>query len=165
MHQLLVVIFTLFISVHDAKGLVQTAKDTRLTQEKATKHLAAARVAAQLTDTDPELLLAIAYHESRYKPSLSGPLVRKKRACGIMQPTPIASPCREESLLHEYLEGARHLRTWLNATHGNVKHALLGYAGGYKLLRRCAGENKPRACGIVKVHLARANRIKQALKN
>lgn len=162
MQQLLAAFFTLFVTTHDAKSLMSTAKNTRLTLETAAAHIAAARYASDITDLDPDLLLAVAYHESRYETAVVGPLVRGKRACGVMQPVPISQRCPRPSLFRGYLDGAQHLATWIRVERGNLNRALIGYAGGYALLRLCTLKEPPRACSIARVHLSRAMRVKRA---
>lgn len=165
MEQVIVAVFTLFTSLVDrpaAEALVATAKDTRLTVEVAAQHVAAARFAAVLTDIDPDLLLAISHFESRYEPTAVGPLVRGKRACGVLQHVPIADKCPEPSLLRDYVNGAGHLAEWIRAQRGNINRALIGYAGGYVLLDLCDRGAAPRTCSIARVHLSRAKRIKRA---
>ena len=165
MHEVIVALFTLFTSLVDrpaAEGLMSTAKDTRLTVEVAAQHVAAARFAAVLTNTDPDLILAIAWHESRYQPAVVGPLVRGKRACGVMQHVPTIKKCPKPSILRDYVNGARHLAEWIRAQRGDLKRALIGYAGGYALLERCDRGEALRACTIASYHLARAKRIKRA---
>jgi len=164
MHEVIIALFTLFTSLADrpaAEALISTAKDTRLTVETAAQHVAAARFAAVLTDTDPDLLLGIAHFESRYRIDVIGPLVRGKRACGVMQHTPLKR-CPKSSLLRDYLVGARHLADWIRAQRGNLERALTGYAGGYALLARCDRKEPLRACSIARLHQARAKRIKRA---
>jgi len=162
MQQIFGAFFALFVSSQDAESLMTTAKDTYLTATTAATHITAARFAARFTDTDPDLLLAIAHHESRYTPTAVGPWVRGKRACGVMQHVPSTRTCPPPSPLHDYLDGARHLAIWIRAMNHNVESALVGYAGGYSLLRRCARGEKLRACAIGRIHLARADRIKRA---
>lgn len=165
MEQLIAAIFTLFTSMLDApaaEALVATAKDTRLTVKTAAQHVAAARFAGAVTSIDPDLLLAIAHHESRYEPTVIGPLVRGKRACGVLQHVPTAKRCPEPSILRDYVNGARHLATWIRAQRGDLKRALVGYAGGYALLELCRRGEAPRACSIASYHTARARRIKSA---
>lgn len=164
MHEIIVALFTLFASLIDvpaAEGLVTTAKDTRLTVAVAAQHVAAARFAGILTDTDPDLLLGIAYFESRYELNVVGPDVRGKRACGVMQHTPVTR-CPKPSIFRDYLTGARHLATWIRAQRGDLRRALIGYAGGYALLALCDRGEAPRACARARVHQARAGRIKRA---
>ena len=166
MEQLIAAVFTLFTSLVDipaAKALMATAKDTKLTVPIATQHVAAARFAGILTDIDPDLLLAIAHHESRYEPKVVGPLVRGKRACGVLQHVPITARCPEPSILRDYVNGAKHLAEWIHAQR-DLKRALIGYAGGYALLGMCDRGEAPRMCTIANYHQARAKRIKRARK-
>ena len=165
MHEVIIALFTLFASLVDrpaAEALVSTAKVTHLTVEVAAQHVAAARFAAVLTDIDPDLLLAIAHFESRYRPTVVGPLVRGKRACGVLQHVPIKAKCPAPSILRDYVNGARHLAEWVHAQRGDIKRALTGYAGGYRLLEKCDSGEALRACTITSYHLARMKRIKRA---
>jgi len=117
---------------HDVAALQRTAN---LSSEAAAENLAAARLAGAAYKLDPDLLLAIAWRESRYQPGAIGPVVRGKRACGVMQPI-MHKQCIAPRLLDGYLEGARHLREWAKAT-GSQHDALVGYAGGYAMIERC----------------------------
>lgn len=165
MEQVIAAVFTLITSLADvpaAKALMSTAKDTHLTIETAAQHVAAARFAGILTDTDPDLLLAIAHHESRYEPDVIGPRMRGKHACGVMQQIPITGPCPTPSLPADYLAGAQHLAEWIRAQHGDVERALVGYAGGYALLAIYDEGGAARARALVRLELGRARRIKRA---
>jgi len=123
----------------ESDALRQTAS-SYLTAQGAAHHLAAATFAGELFSIDPTLLLAIAYRESRFTPGLRGPEVRGKHACGLMQPLMHVQECPEQTVFGGYLEGAGHLREWLDTKecHGDTKCALLGYSGGYSLLRGCS---------------------------
>ena len=117
---------------HDVAALQRTAS---LSSDAAAENLAAARLAGAAYRIDPDLLLAIAWRESRYQSDAIGPVVRGKRACGVMQPI-MRGRCVAPRLLDGYLEGARHLREWMRAT-GSQHDALVGYAGGYAMIERC----------------------------
>lgn len=110
-----------------------------LTTDTARDHLVSARYAGLAYDLDPDLLLSVAWFESRYTPAVVGPNVNGKHACGIMQPLMHGSTCPTQTLVAGYLEGAEHLRTWLDTKtcRGNLHCALLGYGGGYHLLKQC----------------------------
>lgn len=139
-----------------------------LTTEMAREHLTAAQVAAVQHDLEPELLLAIAYRESKYVVNAIGPEVRGKHACGVMQPL-MWVKCQPQTLLGGYMEGAEHLRHWLDTKtcRGDLKCALLGYVGGYFLIKACSPgprivERSGRmvdVCTIPAITLARARRI------
>jgi transglycosylase-like protein with SLT domain len=165
MEQLLAALLTFFTSLTDvpaAEALLSTAKDTRLTLDTAAQNIAAARFAGALTGIDADLLLSIAHHESRFDPTVVGPLVRGKRACGVMQQVPIKGPCPEPSLLRDYIDGAQHLAGWLRAQRGDLDRALVGYAGGYRLLKLYDEGGGDRVRGVVRLERARAARIKRA---
>lgn len=124
----------------EADALRQTAKVALPSLEVAALHLGAATFVGERFSVDPAVLLAIAYRESRYTTGVVGPEVRGRRACGLMQPMMHAESCREQSVLEGYAEGAGHLRTWLDTKtcRGDLHCALLGYGGGYALIRGCA---------------------------
>lgn len=117
----------------DVAALQRTAPG--LSSRSAAENLAAARIAASVYKFDPDLLLAIAWRESRYQPGAIGPLVRGKRACGVMQPI-MERTCVPPNLLDGYLAGAAHLRIWRKATRTDVD-ALIGYVGGYAMIEKC----------------------------
>ena len=124
----------------ESNALRQTAPSYLTTTEEAALHLGASTFAGELFSVDPAVLLALAYRESRYTLGVTGPKVKGTHACGLLQPTMHVETCREQTVLGGYLEGARHLRTWLDTKtcHGDLRCALLGYAGGYALLNGCA---------------------------
>lgn len=142
----------------DAAALQRTARE--LEADAAIENLAAARVAGALYSIDPDLLLAIAYKESRYRTDVIGPPVRGKRACGVMQPI-MREACPEQSLLAGYLEGAAHLRRWIQAT-PNLLTALQGYAGGYSMIEKCKlGPVERERAGLV-IDLCTARELRRA---
>jgi hypothetical protein len=107
-----------------------------LSPSSAAVHLAAATVAARHVQVDRDLLLAIAWHESRYVTGAVGREHDGLVSCGVMTPEPTTRNARA-MLTDEYLAGARHLKTWIDAT-GSLKAGLLGYAGGWRLIKACA---------------------------
>ena len=164
----LALLLSFFVSTSDADALRQT-DPADLTIETARVHLAAARVAAAAENVDVDLLLSIAWHESHYDATMRTAEPGQKTSCGVMTPIPKAS-CATPSLVDGYLEGAAHLRTWLEAAHGNTRTALLGYAGGYRMIKACA-EGPVTAtrkghdvdlCDIAEIFLGRARTIRHA---
>lgn len=109
-----------------------------LTPASAARHLAAARTAACMTGTSAYLLLYIAHHESDFRPTMRTREPGGKFSCGLMTPVPMTRCVPGIDLLEQYLAGAEHLRGWLVACRGRQRCALLGYAGGYALIRACA---------------------------
>lgn len=107
-----------------------------LTPDSAAAHLAAACAAGAAEGVDPYLLLYIAWHESRFNPRERTPESGGRVSCGVMTPSP-RERCPGRGLAGQYLAGAKHLRGWFDACHGNARCALLGYAGGYRLIRAC----------------------------
>lgn len=146
----------------DALALQQTAPSD-LTVHTAWEHLIAARTAGRVWSVDPNLLLSIAHHESRYQHGEITPELGGKVSCGVMTPEPILDrrECRvaTSSILDGYLSGARHLRGWLDVCRGNLRCALTGYAGGYYLIYSCEREHA-KACETWGVFLRRAAQIR-----
>lgn len=160
---ILELVFAFLVDRADAEALRATAP-LYLTTDTAAENLTAARIAAAITDTDPDLLLSIAWHESRYESTQVTPEVGGKVSCGAMTPEPThdRTACRDatSSLVSGYLAGARHLRVWLDASHGNIKTALTGYAGGYRLIAACRRGERVHGCATPDVFLGRAQRIR-----
>ncbi len=162
----------LFPTPEDVEGLRRTAP-SYLTTETARDHLVAARVAGAVYSVDPDLMLSIAWFESRYTVNVVGPEVRGKHACGVMQPIMETGCPKNPTLLGGYFEGAAHLRTWLNAAHGDMRTAMLGYAGGYALIKACAdgplmverGGRQVDLCTVVDARLYRMRWIQRARVN
>lgn len=119
---------------------------------EAYAHAAAAEAAAT-PDVSPELLLAIAYVESRYDPTSLSRLVDGHRRTGRYRSTRPPANLETHSLFcgplqtmaHSwagclamrqlstaYTTGARELGSWMRdrRVHGNVRRALAGYACG-----------------------------------
>jgi len=139
----------------DGPALARTAS-AYLTPAQAARHVAAAEIAGEIYDIDPNLLLSIAHHESRYQietvtPELAG------ASCGVMTPEP-RHQCPAPDLLGGYLAGAKHLATWRAACRGDLRCALTGYAGGYHLLELCETDHV-RACDTWRVFEGRARWI------
>lgn len=161
MIDLLAAIVSLFVSAQDAEALRRTAPHY-LTASSAEQHLAAARVAELATGVDADLLLSVAWHESRFGPTVvtaePGGLV----SCGVMTPVP-KKRCHahELTLGGGYLAGALHLRGWFDACRGSQRCALQGYAGGFALIRVCFNAPNDRRCAIADVFLDRAAWIRR----
>lgn len=106
--------------------------------DAAREHVWAARVAAAAYDVDADMVLAISYHESRFTDNVVSTEPGGRVSCGAMTPYPTKT-CVAKPLLAQYLDGARHWAIdWRRA--GDVRsdrEALLGYAGGYYLIRGC----------------------------
>jgi hypothetical protein len=134
----------LLASDDDARALQRTYPEVAL--EVAREHVTAARLAGAVTGTDPALLLSIAWHESRYEARAVGPEAGGRVSCGAMTPEPVARCAPQQTALEGYLAGARHLRTWMTST-PTLRVALTGYAGGYRMIRACAGGPVRRATG------------------
>ncbi len=133
--ELLFRILMLLTSARDAEALRRTAPET-IDVELARENVAAARVAGFVHGVDPDLLLSIASHESHYKVDAVGPEAGGLVSCGVMTPTPVASCSARQTLLDGYLAGAAHLAEWRRST-SSTRDMLLGYAGGWRLIRAC----------------------------
>lgn len=126
------------LGLGDAPALQATARSYLPTAEFAAEHLGSARWAGAVYDVDPDVLLAIAWRESRYRADAVTRERSGKLSCGLMMITmPIGEPCPEPSVLDGYMRGAAHLREWIRMT-GSMRSALLGYAGGFPMIRACA---------------------------
>ena len=121
----------------DAEALHRFAP-SYVTIDAARAHVWAARVAATIYSVDADMVLAISYHESRFTPNVVTKESGGRVSCGTMTPYPTKT-CAEKPLLAQYLDGTRHWAIdWRRA--GDVRNdreALLGYAGGYVLIRSC----------------------------
>lgn len=154
----------------EADALRQTAPDY-LTTDDAAVHLGAAQAAAEAADVPVELLLSVAWHESRYKPDARTREPGGRWSCGVMTPEPHVGGCTPDELtvLGGYLNGARHLRTWLDLCHGNETCALRSYVGGGGLAHACvAGPFYVRegvdACDVQKMFINRASWIRSRMQ-
>jgi len=121
----------------DAEALHRFAP-SYVTVNAAREHVWAARVAAAAYSVDADMTIAIAYHESRFTTNVVSKEAGQRVSCGVMTPYPTKT-CTPKSLLAQYLDGTRHWALdWRRA--GDVRsdrEALLGYAGGYLMIRRC----------------------------
>lgn len=153
----------------DIEGLRRTAPEP-ITAEVAAEHVLAARVVAAARGLDPDLILSIGAHESNYTDAVSHES-GGRASCGPMTPTPTAR-CSHAGVLVGYARGAEHLAGWLRAEHGSLRLALLGYAGGYALLRSCAAGpvvvsrrgGELDLCRTPEVFLARAAWIRREMR-
>jgi hypothetical protein len=124
-------------SLDDAEALHRFAPQY-VSVDSARDHIWAARVSAAVYDVDADMVLAISYHESRFTDGVVAAEPGGRVSCGAMTPYPTKT-CETKPLLAQYLDGARHWAVdWRRA--GDIRserEALLGYAGGYALVRRC----------------------------
>ena len=168
--ELLAVLLTWLVPDAAAAGLARTAPEP-MPLPVARAHLARAALASAVHRVDPALVLAIAAHESHYDEGAVTPEPGGLYSCGVMTPVP-GAPCRPQTVLEGYLAGAAHLRGWIGGPgspcHGNLRCALLGYAGGGErgLIGACkAGPVHLRpgvdTCSIAEVFLARARWIRR----
>lgn len=122
-------------------ALFQATDPHHLTITKAAEHLEAARFAGLLYRVDPNQLLGIAWHESRYTNAVTKE-PGHRWSCGPMTPIPHRSRCTadEISTMGGYLKGAEHLRSWIDSHRcaGRARCGLLSYAGGGGLVVACA---------------------------
>lgn len=148
-------------SASDADALRRTAP-AYLDAPAARAHLAAARVAGAAHKLDPYLLLAIAYRESRYDPDAVTREKSGKLSCGLLMTTePLGVPCPPPSIIGGYMAGAAHLDDWRRST-GSLHAGLLGYAGGYAMLRACGRGPVVRERGGIEVDLCSTPEVARA---
>jgi len=154
---------------------------------KAAKHADAALYASQQTGVSPEILLGIAYVESRYFSEVvsrmecvaeechrAGGFWRSESRssrfrgpyfCGALQVGGHVSwqRCREliSDLQENYLVAARHLQAWLDQPicHGNLRCALLGNAGGFPMIKANRSTYPQRCTRVARAIRRRYNRI------
>lgn len=155
----------------DAEALRRTAP-AYLTSDTAAYHVTAARVAALAYQVDPDLILSTAYFESRYTNARTKE-PKGKTSCGVMTPVPKKVCKSPPSLAAGYLEGAAHLREWMDACERirrpGFRCTILGYAGGGLLIRACdkgpvmgdRGGKRVNLCSVVRWRLDRAARIRR----
>jgi hypothetical protein len=150
-------------TAHEVETFRATAPDY-LTAESARQHMVAARAAGAVHRVPVEVLLSVAWHESRYRPTERTPEPGGRVSCGVMTPTPQArcSPV-ELTRVGGYDAGAAHLALWLSLCRGGMRCALLAYAGGFTLVRACANRDDG-TCAFPDVILQRARRIRNATK-
>ena len=121
----------------DAEALHRFAP-SYVTVDAAREHVWAARAAATIYGVDADMVLAISWHESRLTANVVSKEAGGRVSCGVMTPYPTKT-CVSKPLLAQYLDGARHWAIdWRRA--GDVRsdrEALLGYAGGYRMIRNC----------------------------
>lgn len=125
-------------------------------------HIAAARIASVAYGIEPELLLAIAEHETHWNAALVN-----GRACGPMQVIARNEAHCEAmcSPLIGYLEGARVLRAWLDAT-GELREALRGYGCGWATVDGAPVPHAPASCrGFDSWVIAHAEAIKRRVQS
>jgi len=134
----LVFAFMVWMTPLDHTAALQRTTARHLDASSAAEQLAAARLAGAAHGIDPDLLLAIAWRESRYDAAAVTPEKSGRVSCGVMMVTEPKGQkrCAPRTALAGYLAGAEHLRTWMKATR-SMQDALLGYAGGYRLIDAC----------------------------
>jgi hypothetical protein len=120
----------------DIEAIQRTAPEPVAADVAAEHHLGACLAEGEL-GVDRDLILSIDAHESRYSAARTAE-AGGKTSCGPMTPIPKAR-CAQPSTIDGIREGAAHLREWLADAHvrGDMRRALLGYAGGYPLLAAC----------------------------
>lgn len=151
-----------FTSASDAEALRATAP-SYLDTGSARMHLAAARAAGEAYGVDADVLLAIAWRESRYQVDAITRERSGKLSCGLMMVTmPVGEPCPDATVIGGYLAGAAHLREWLRMT-GSLHAALLGYAGGFTMIKACEnGGELPRVRAGHEVDLCKTPELSRA---
>lgn len=147
----------------EAAALAATDPDD-LTVEAAAEHIRVAREVSIVTSTDPAVLLAIAWHESRYVVNNITKEPGRRVSCGVMTPVP-KKRCGLDELTIDggYLAGAVHYAEWLGRCRENVACADLAYAGGMGLVRACARGRRLKACAVHSQFERRAAMIRRTL--
>ena len=155
-------VIALFLSQPaDADALRATVPDY-LTASQAAEHYAAARAAGARYHVEPEVLLAVAWHESRYEPWAVSREPGGRVSCGVMTPEPKRRcTAYELSMVGGYERGAAHLRVWLDRFGDDYRLALWAYAGGGVNVRACLDGSESRACLFAGQMLARARAIRR----
>lgn len=159
MIELLFALVVWLTPTREAAALERTAP-SYLDLDQARDHLAAARIAGAVHHLPPELILAIAWRESRYQHAAVTPESAGRMSCGAMTPTPVAR-CVPQTLLEDYLAGAAHLRHWVNATR-SLQLGLQGYAGGYRMIRACERGPVVRVRARVEIDLCSTPELRRA---
>ena len=139
MQILIRIVIALFTPTSDADAeALHRFAPSYVTVDAARDHVWAARTAATIYGVDADMLLAISWHESRLTANVVSKEAGGRVSCGVMTPYPTKT-CVSKPLLAQYLDGTRHWAIdWRRA--GDVRsdrEALLGYAGGYRMIRRC----------------------------
>lgn len=162
---LLALLFSL--AAPPSSGQVDTFRKTApdyLTTETARQHLVVARAAGALHRVPVEVILSLAWHESRYIPTTRTPEPGNRVSCGPMTPVPQRRCSASElTVVGGYDAGAAHLAMWLGLCHGSMRCALLAYAGGFTLVHSCANRDDG-GCAFPDVILQRARWIRAATK-
>ncbi len=155
----------------EARLFREAVRPSYLTSEGAAWHIIAARAAGKVHRIRPELLLAIAHHESRYLVTVRTREPGHRVSCGVMTPIPKKRCVATDFLLfHGYDTGAAHLREWLDHCEQNERCGLLSYAGGSGLVRVCARYGRwmtkrgTNACNLAFQHRRLAREIQHARK-
>jgi hypothetical protein len=150
----------------EARAL-QSTDAVDLTVETATRHLAAATLASRLYGVDRSVLLAVAWHESRYVETIRTPESGRRESCGVMTPVPKRRcDASELTAVGGYLAGAEHLALWMSKYPD--RRSLVAYAGGGGLVRACARGHwwvRPGvdACDVARQFERRAAAIRRAI--
>ena len=139
MQILLRIALAIFTPTSDADAeALQRFAPSYVTVDTARAHVWTARVAAAAYGVDADMVLAISYHESRFTHNVVSKEAGGRVSCGVMTPYP-TKKCVSKPLIAQYLDGTRHWAIdWQRA--GDVRsnrEALLGYAGGYRMIHRC----------------------------
>lgn len=132
-------ILGLLASPSEIEAFRSTAPAYLSSDGKSERHLVAARIAATESGVPEEIILSIAWFESRYDPTAVTAEPLSKKSCGVMTPVPRRSGCHPPSLIEGYREGAGHYRMWRDSwrCRGSDRCAMLGYAGGGALIAAC----------------------------
>lgn len=149
------------LTLHSLAGAAHEQAPTYLNTPTAVAHALAAQIAA--TDEVPaEVLLGMAFVESRYQPRAVSRLDRGRRIVGVPTwtdpPDAVSGPyfcgvvqveagrswrrCKEfQNIFVAYRTAVQELTLWIRYSHGNIENALGGYGCGF------IGAKNPDSCG------------------
>jgi hypothetical protein len=121
---------------------IRALPGAHLTPEQAVEHAENACEASRATGEDLDILLAVAWHETRFTFDYVQREPGRRVSCGVLTPEPLPQ-CARRTHVDQYFDGARHLAFW--RMHLGDAY-LYGYAGGRGLYRACANGVQLRAC-------------------
>lgn len=148
----------------------------KLGADVAAKHVHEARAAATEHGLEPELLLAMAYIESRFYPEATSRVEDGKRATGLWMSTKPAgtgpwfcgvmqtqarfdwNEClKQRDITLAYRHGASELKKWMSYVQGDLAKALRGYGCGWHGVKNGCNKYDSRVF-VLKKRIASASR-------
>lgn len=144
----LFLLFSLLIPPDAARALEDAYSRQCEFRGSPSDHVDAAFSVGVLYNVAPELLLAIAGHESCFDNT-----VVTGKCSGVMQTVGLVPP----TLLEGYERGAQEIRSWITWAKGDLRVALAGYSGGVKIAQQCRSGG---SCSYADLFIARAKRLR-----